>query len=965
MIRFILIGSLFCLVNLSFGQNYQLKHYGKTKGLHTAFIYDITHDDKGALWVAGGNGLYRFNGLTWVRELGNEQINNTVIRQVVEYGGDIFLGLDDGRILFFNSEQGIITDSAETGSYSRIVHMDFKDENMTTYQQNGQITLFRSPKDYTKLHELSHSITRVIEFNDQIIAGDDEHLSVISNGAVESYDVNHAGEARPDFINLFFELKNRVLLQGDDKIYTAGEKGISVFDKKLDVLLFEISESNGLTTNHTNSLFLDTENTLWIGTDGAGLYSLPELHYSLYPSDLALKDIQKYGEYLFAVGKDSVIQYQLKHNKNHIQLLLKGGFGVPEANSLSEVDGKLWLSTMGMGIYEYSDSAHQFIPVSLPNHVIDELAYINSVSLIDDDFYFSTPHTGVIVTNKQFEKLDHYNTSNGLSHNDINTVFKFRDKLWFLSKYNGVSSVKDGNWEHFDGNTGLKNSSINDALELDMGILFTSEGNGCVLIDDELRFLESDLKGLPKYVYGAVQTLDYVVVCSGDEILLLNKQLNRIEDDLNVKSNMVGAQIASLNKNTFVATSEDGLILVNAAKVPEPPMVKINISSFEAKGVSYDPYQKITLDYGEYNIRIAVEPISLNHAENLLYTYKLEGYDEEWSKPAYLNEIRYKKLKEGDYTLRIRPVLPYSSEELEEIQIEFQIKTPFWKTTAFLVLMIILIILVIVIITEIRNRSIKRYSNLLKKKVQRRTKQLQTQNKRLEEYTYAISHDLKNPVINIKGLTEILKEDHISDEEKKEVLGLMENSSEQLHKNLLGFIEALKVGGHGKLDNYEQIDLAELIGEVETVIALDIKSSKAEIVKDLAVTDIEFRREDLRSILYNFMSNAIKYRSPKRTLSLKISSKSTPDGVHLIIADNGLGMDLNTSKERLFGMFKRVHDHVEGSGIGLYLVNSMVERAGGNIDVESTPDVGTSFTIFIPQSDKKSSERRVIFRGRS
>ncbi len=945
-------------------QNYQLKHYGKTKGLHTAFIYDITNDTKGALWVAGGNGLYRFNGLAWVRELGNEEVGNTVIRQVVEHEGDIFLGMDDGRILQYNIDRDEITDSAATESVSRIIHMNFEDGLMTTFQQNGHITLFKSSSNQELIHKTDHPINRVFKFNDQMIAGDDENLSIVSKGSISSYNIYNTEEMRPDFINLFFELENRESLVGPDKVYTSGKKGISVFDKKLETMLFQISEDNGLNTDHVNSIFLDTENTLWVGTDGAGLYSLPELHYSSYPSDLALHDIKKHGEFLFAVGQDSVIKYQLKYNKDHIQLQLKGGYGIPEASRLSEVGGQLWLSTMGLGLFEYSDTAGRFVQIQLPDAIHDELLFVNSIATIDGNYYFSTPHSGVIVTNKSFEKVEHYNTTNGLSHNDINSVFKLKNKLWFLSKYNGVSSVQDGEWEHFDGNSGLKNSSINDALELDIGVLFTSEGSGCVLINDRLNFLKSELKGLPKYVYGAVQTMDYVVVCSGDEILLLNKQLNRIEDDLNVKSNMVGAQIASLNKNTFVATSEDGLILVNAAKYPEPPMVKINISSFEAKGVSYDPSEKIILNYGEYNIRIAVEPISLNHAENLLYTYKLEGYDEKWSKPAYLSEIRYKKLKEGNYTLRIKPVLPYSSEDLEEIQIEFEIKTPFWKTTTFIVIMIVLIILVIVIITEIRNRSIKRYSNLLKRKVERRTKQLQTQNKRLEEYTYAISHDLKNPVINIKGLTEILKED-ISGEEKQQVISLMENTSEQLHKNLLGFIEALKVGGHGKLDNYEDIDLNQLIGEVETVIALDIISSKAEIIKKIEVDRIEFRREDLRSILYNFMSNAIKYRSPKRKLHLQIRTEKTSEGVNIIIADNGLGMDLSTSKERLFGMFKRVHDHVEGSGIGLYLVNSMVERAGGSIDVESTPDVGTSFTIFIPQSDKKSSERITIFRGRS
>src|SRR5690606_20645069 len=108
---------------------------------------------------------------------------------------------------------------------------------------------------------------------------------------------------------------------------------------------------------------------------------------------------------------------------------------------------------------------------------------------------------------------------------------------------------------------------------------------------------------------------------------------------------------------------------------------------------------------------------------------------------------------------------------------------------------------------------------------------------------------------------------------------------------------------------------------------------------------IMFSRKKLKSIVYNLLSNAIKYRAPKRRPLIRISSEKIPGYTLLSVRDNGLGFG-EKAGANIFSMFKRLHTHVEGSGIGLYIVKKIIDDAGGKIEVESKVDEGTTFKVF-------------------
>ena len=129
----------------------------------------------------------------------------------------------------------------------------------------------------------------------------------------------------------------------------------------------------------------------------------------------------------------------------------------------------------------------------------------------------------------------------------------------------------------------------------------------------------------------------------------------------------------------------------------------------------------------------------------------------------------------------------------------------------------------------------------------------------------------------------------------------------------------------------------------------DEKDIRLEIHSDIDSRLMDFDRDKLEKIMYNLLSNAIKYRSDERPLKVKISTKKSDKHIILSVEDNGLGMSKYHQK-KLFSMFKRFHTHVDGTGIGLYIVKRIIENKKGKIEVESEEGKGTTFRIYFDTS---------------
>ena len=179
------------------------------------------------------------------------------------------------------------------------------------------------------------------------------------------------------------------------------------------------------------------------------------------------------------------------------------------------------------------------------------------------------------------------------------------------------------------------------------------------------------------------------------------------------------------------------------------------------------------------------------------------------------------------------------------------------------------------------------------------------------------------------------------------VMGLMSGSVTRFQRTLDHLTDVSKLQP-AHTEPTEAVDLVALAEAVRLDLVPDLTAAGGRLVLDLAAyPTVRFSPKNLRSIIYNLVSNAIKYRDPDRPPLVVLRSACANGQVQLDVHDNGLGLD-EEQQSKLFVMFRRLHTHVEGTGVGLYMVRRIVENAGGSIQVQSQPSVGSTFTVRLP-----------------
>nr|MDQ3392794.1 HAMP domain-containing histidine kinase [Bacteroidota bacterium] len=229
--------------------------------------------------------------------------------------------------------------------------------------------------------------------------------------------------------------------------------------------------------------------------------------------------------------------------------------------------------------------------------------------------------------------------------------------------------------------------------------------------------------------------------------------------------------------------------------------------------------------------------------------------------------------------------------------------------------------------------------------VSRKNDELIRINNDLDSFIYTASHDLKSPISNIEGLLYAISDIKLQEEEAVLPLLNMMNISVERFKNTIQELTEISKIQKLNSEDIEEIDLDTLLEEVKFSMAALVAKHNAVINSNFKVPRLRFSKKNLRSIFYNLTNNAIKYRSSERNPFIKLVTEEEQDFIKLKVTDNGLGIS-ESNKAKVFSMFKRLHDHVEGTGVGLYIVKRVVENAGGKIHIESEVGKGTSFIVY-------------------
>jgi len=225
-------------------------------------------------------------------------------------------------------------------------------------------------------------------------------------------------------------------------------------------------------------------------------------------------------------------------------------------------------------------------------------------------------------------------------------------------------------------------------------------------------------------------------------------------------------------------------------------------------------------------------------------------------------------------------------------------------------------------------------------------------NKDLEQFSYIVSHNLRAPVVNILGINRILHDEALDNEMQKLFLQMLNTSTEKLDSVIRDLNHVLQIRNNLN-EQRVNIRFPDLLSDINLSIANLINDTGTKIISDFSdVIEVHSLKSYLYSIFYNLISNSIKYKQEHINPVIEISSRKMGDTVQLIFKDNGRGIDLSKRGGQVFGLYKRFHDHVEGKGVGLFMVKNQVESIGGKISIESEVNIGTTFRIVFEHNNE-------------
>ncbi|ATX79726.1 His Kinase A (phospho-acceptor) domain-containing protein [Mariprofundus aestuarium] len=247
--------------------------------------------------------------------------------------------------------------------------------------------------------------------------------------------------------------------------------------------------------------------------------------------------------------------------------------------------------------------------------------------------------------------------------------------------------------------------------------------------------------------------------------------------------------------------------------------------------------------------------------------------------------------------------------------------------------------------------EIQEWSSELNVKVKERTEELETKNAELERFTYTVSHDLKSPLVTIKGFIGLLEKDSMEGNQKR-MSGDIKRINEAANIMAALLDELLEFSRIGRLDNpHEEISMFEMVNETVELLSGRIVEAKIKVDIQPDLPSAFADRPRIREVIQNLIENAAKFMGEQPAPHIEVGSDNRGGEVVYYVRDNGIGID-KAYHEKVFGMFERLDTTIDGTGMGLALVKRIIEVHGGRIWVESAGvGSGCTFCFTLPQKE--------------
>ncbi|WP_224998638.1 two-component regulator propeller domain-containing protein [Cesiribacter sp. SM1] len=749
---------------------------------------------------------------------------------------------------------------------------------------------------------------------------------------------------RDDGESVYNRTVSSILKDRNGNMWLGTSTGINFVDPKGEKLMLlrrkPTSSGETLAHNRIGALEHDANGDLWIGTDGGGLNLVEAAsgsirHFQHSPTDPASLS----NDYVLALKKDSrgylwVGTYrgglsrmdpETGKCRHYLQGPVSSGSDV--RTIVEDSRNRLWVGTNRGGLYRYDEHADKFLPIEKTGAL--DIRDIEEAP--NGGLWLATYGDGIGFYLPEADSIRFFNTSNtaGLSSNIVfSLVQTLNGEIWAGTQYGGLIKFNPstGSVQVYSEQHGLANNTVSS-----------------LLLENEQHLWIGTLSGI-SHLHIPTEKISSLAYPANNSAGELNH---------NAVSRGAGGYIYfGGNKGISLFHPQE----VRAAQ-PAPPLMLTALKLFnKLVPVNHDDEQAVlrqslshqkvvVLPYDQSLISIDFAALQYPFSDNVSYSYTLENYNSHWIEAGNVGTANFSNLPPGRYLFRAKAQHSSDAENASYATLSIIITPPFWKTLPAYVIYTLLLILLFYGAMKYYTERVKLQNSLLLEKKQRQLEH--DLNEERSRFFTSFSHELKTPLTLILAPIEDLAAKAKSREDKTS-LGLVQKNARyllQLINKLLDFrktevgLNELKLAQYrlkpiveNWFNNYKPLTYKKKIN-------FCYQAPEEEVV---AWVDLE----KLQIMVYNLLTNAIKFTPKNGTIELKLFADHTH--VYIQVQDTGEGISPD-ALPHIFEWYYRAGDtNKKGTGIGLALSQRLAALHHGNILAESRPKEGSSFTISLP-----------------
>lgn len=741
------------------------------------------------------------------------------------------------------------------------------------------------------------------------------------------------------------------------------KSGLNLYDKeyyKFKHISPNPFNSKSLSNKLVNCFLEDPKGNIWIGTDGGGLnywnrslntFDTYSLKNKTFNSDVVLSILKtKENEFWAGTWTHGISVFNTE-TKDYSVLTSENSFLKSNIiiDLLKDKKNRIWVVNYFAGVQLYDPATETHQNIELISDIDGRV--INSLHKIYEDnqgnIWLGTLNSGLFKLTENDNKwsIKHFHTKNSLNNRFVNVIIQDDENTVWVGTQGGLHkySNKTDSFTAITKEDGLKNDAIKGIINDKNGHLWLSTENGII-----------------KYNYKTGETINYDL---GDG--LQAKEYIASSSLTTKKGEYLFGGVNGLNIFTAseVEKRKDTLTLfVSGLKIFNQPVLPNDEFGVLEKDISQ--VDSLTFSYDQSVINIDFKALTFRHHENVNYAFFLEGFEKDWNYVGNKPTATYTNLNQGEYVLRMKSTNSDGVWVDNEIDLHITVTPPFWNTWWFKLLMVCSLLLLIYVAYYFKVKSFKKNQRLLKQMVTERTQELQLQknklieaandlkskNEEIQRFTYAVSHDLKSPLSNIKGLASLipLEMELKGNEDIAEYLKLIDVSCNNMNELISDITEIARLG---KIENKnELLKTNEILSISTNLIKSQLNKKNIDFTIAENLPDIFGDRNRIIQVFGNFLDNAIKYMGDQANPKIVVDFEEDGDNNIFYVKDNGLGMD-KAALEKLFTPFERFHEKIKGTGLGLYMVKQIAHSHGGTIVAESEGvKKGSTFKLILPKA---------------